>query len=98
MLRDQSEDQISPLPHNSALLYAGAYGVVHLVIERATGRDFACKVLPKQRGKVAPEKLARKIRTEVELLCRVQVPPRAQSSSRMLLMLRAAVMRKQMYS
>jgi serine/threonine protein kinase len=55
------------------LLHTGAYGVVHLVIERVTGRDFACKVLPKQRGKVAPEKLARKIRTEVELLCRVQV-------------------------
>ena len=56
-----------------AMLCTGAYGVVHLVIERATGRDFACKVLPKQRGKIAPEKLARKIRTEVELLCRVQV-------------------------
>ena len=53
--------------------FAGAYGVVHLVIDRQTGKDYACKVLPKQRGKVSPEKLARKIRTEVELLSRVQV-------------------------
>ena len=43
------------------------------MIDRQTGRDYACKVLPKQRGKVAPEKLARKIRTEVELLSRMQV-------------------------
>ena len=54
-------------------LAAGAYGVVNLVIERSTGRDFACKILPKQRGQLTPEKLARKIRTEVELLMRVQV-------------------------
>ena len=58
------------------LLFPGAYGVVNLVIERTTGRDYACKVLPKQRGKLKPEKLARKILTEVELLNRVQVRAR----------------------
>lgn len=53
-------------------LGTGAYGVVNLVIERSSGRDYACKVLPKQRGRLTPEKLARKILTEVELLSRVQ--------------------------
>jgi len=53
---------------------------VHLVIDRQTGRDYACKVLPKQRGKVAPEKLARKIRTEVELLRRMQVTYRMEDA------------------
>lgn len=53
-------------------LGTGAYGVVNLVIERTSGRDYACKVLPKQRGRLTPEKLARKILTEVELLSRVQ--------------------------
>ena len=54
------------------------------MIDRQTGRDYACKVLPKQRGKVAPEKLARKIRTEVELLSRVQVSERRPLTSDLL--------------
>lgn len=49
--------------------------MVNLVIERSSGRDYACKVLPKHRGRLTPEKLARKILTEVELLNRVQVRP-----------------------
>lgn len=61
------------LTHACLPACTGAYGVVNLVIERSSGRDYACKVLPKKRGRLTPEKLARKILTEVELLNRVQV-------------------------
>ena len=51
---------------------AGAYGVVNLCVDRRTGREYACKVLPKVRGRLTPAKTAKKIWQEVELLSRVQ--------------------------
>lgn len=50
----------------------GAYGVVNLCVDRRTGREYACKVLPKVRGRLTPAKTAKKIWQEVELLSRVQ--------------------------
>ncbi len=41
-------------------------------MDRQTGREYACKVLPKVRGRLTPAKTARKIWQEVELLTRVQ--------------------------
>jgi calcium-dependent protein kinase len=51
---------------------SGAYGVVNLCVDRRTGREYACKVLPKVRGRLTPAKTAKKIWQEVELLSRVQ--------------------------
>jgi serine/threonine protein kinase len=56
----------------SRLFIAGAYGVVSLCVDRRTGREYACKVLPKVRGRLTPAKTAKKIWQEVELLSRVQ--------------------------
>lgn len=62
--------------HSASLLPwlppAGAYGVVNLCVDRRTGREYACKVLPKVRGRLTPAKTAKKIWQEVELLSRVQ--------------------------
>lgn len=41
-------------------------------MDRQTGREYACKVLPKVRGRLTPAKTAKKIWQEVELLTRVQ--------------------------
>lgn len=51
---------------------AGAYGVVNLCVDRRSGSEYACKVLPKVRGRLTPAKTAKKIWQEVELLSRVQ--------------------------
>lgn len=46
--------------------------MVNLCVDRRTGREYACKVLPKVRGRLTPAKTAKKIWQEVELLSRVQ--------------------------
>lgn len=35
---------------------AGAYGTVNLVVDRRTGFEYACKSLPKTRGRLTPAK------------------------------------------
>lgn len=49
----------------------GAYGTVHCVIDRRTGVEYACKTLPKVRGRLTAAKTAKKIWAEVDIHARV---------------------------